>query len=670
MFRILTRLAVEHDWRLIVVAGLVCYLASLAAISLLHRALATNGRTRAMWIITAGATTGCGIWSSHFIAMLAYDPGISTSYDIVLTVLSLLAAVVITGSGLSVAVYFSSRLGAALGGGIVGAGVACMHYLGMEALQVPGQVTWSLDLVASSVLLGILFGMGALTIAVRHGDSRSLVGAALLLTLAIVSLHFTAMGALAIVPDPTRAIAKLSISPSWLSLAIATGAMAILGMGFTGAFANRGLDQHSSRLAGALDNLSVGLLIFDEDERLLVCNKPYMRMYQIPPEVVKPGYGTLAGLIQYRTANGTFREDPEQYLINLRASLVQGSSWHREPKLPDGRTLSVTTHPMGAGGWVAVHENITERRQSEDEHASLAERDKRRVWVEEAISSFRARVESMLHTVMECSAAMNSTATTLLASSAKTSNNAKAALDPSNDASAGTIIAVAATNELTVSIAEINRQLSHTAGTVRVAVANADKTDAEINMLADAVQKIGAVVNLIQHIAGQTNLLALNATIEAARAGAAGRGFAVVAAEVKSLSVQTAKATDDIARQIAAVQGSATNVIGAIRSITKQMQEIDIYSSEVAASVAKQDSATHEISDCVVRASEGAKAAASVLSEVASDAIATSDSARTVLRALDAQEAAAVKLQDEINSFLEKVSEKANELHTKPALLS
>src|SRR4051794_1503090 len=113
MFPILAHVGAEHDWRPIAVASLVCFLASLAAISLLYRALATNGRTRAIWIITAGATTGCGIWSTHFIAMLAYDPGVGTTYDLVLMVISLLAAVVITGSGLSVAVYFSSRLGAA-----------------------------------------------------------------------------------------------------------------------------------------------------------------------------------------------------------------------------------------------------------------------------------------------------------------------------------------------------------------------------------------------------------------------------------------------------------------------------------------------------------------------------------------------------------------------------
>jgi len=79
MYRILSCLTVEHDWRLVVLAALICFLASLAAVSLFHRALSTRGRTRATWVLTAGVVTGCGIWATHFIAMLAYEPGVATA---------------------------------------------------------------------------------------------------------------------------------------------------------------------------------------------------------------------------------------------------------------------------------------------------------------------------------------------------------------------------------------------------------------------------------------------------------------------------------------------------------------------------------------------------------------------------------------------------------------
>ena len=142
MFRVFNCLASEHDWRLVIVAGIVCFLASLTAISLFNRARATTGRARAAWIVSAGAATGCGIWATHFIAMLAYDPGVSIAYNIGLTALSLVAAALVTAGGLAVAVYLPERWSAPLGGAVVGGGIAGMHYTGMWAVELPGRVTW------------------------------------------------------------------------------------------------------------------------------------------------------------------------------------------------------------------------------------------------------------------------------------------------------------------------------------------------------------------------------------------------------------------------------------------------------------------------------------------------------------------------------------------------
>src|SRR5919202_653447 len=156
MFRVLTCLTTEHDLRLVVVAGLVCFLASLTAINLFNRARATAGRARATWIVAAGAATGSGIWATHFIAMLAYDPGVSIAYNIGLTALSLAAAATVTAVGLAVAVYNRANWGAAIGGAIVGGGIAAMHYTGMWAVELPGRVTWWAGLVVVSVALGML----------------------------------------------------------------------------------------------------------------------------------------------------------------------------------------------------------------------------------------------------------------------------------------------------------------------------------------------------------------------------------------------------------------------------------------------------------------------------------------------------------------------------------
>src|SRR5947208_7642777 len=191
MYRILSCLVVEHDWRLVLLAGTICFLASLTAISLFYRARAARGRSRAVWILTAGVATGSGIWATHFIAMLAYEPGVATAYHLGLTIASLVAAVAVTSIGLGIAATVSNGWSAPVGGGIVGGGIACMHYLGMFALQLPGRVTWSLDLVVVSVVFGILFGTASLMVSIRRDDIRTTIGAALLLTFAIVSHHFT-----------------------------------------------------------------------------------------------------------------------------------------------------------------------------------------------------------------------------------------------------------------------------------------------------------------------------------------------------------------------------------------------------------------------------------------------------------------------------------------------
>jgi len=191
---------------------------------------------------------------------------------------------------------------------------------------------------------------------------------------------------------------------------------------------------------------------------------------------------------------------------------------------------------------------------------------------------------------------------------------------------------------------------------VGLATSEARATDGEIAGLADGAQKIGDVVKLIRNIAGQTNLLALNATIEAARAGEAGKGFAVVASEVKSLAVQTAKATEDIANHILAVQNSTSAAVDAIRQIAARMHEINANTSAVAASVEQQNSATSEISRNVASAAQGTGQVVGMLGDVAGAATQTRGSAEVVRDASEAVEHAVADLRLEVEDFLAKVA--------------
>ncbi|HTM75983.1 MAG TPA: PAS-domain containing protein [Pseudolabrys sp.] len=444
-------------------------------------------------------------------------------------------------------------------------------------------------------------------------------------------------------------------TPAALTPLVLSAIIAFLAMALTLAVLSRMLRTDNQRMRVAINNMAQGLCMFDGNERLVVCNQRYMDMYKVSGDVVKPGI-SLKNLLEYRIRNGSFAHDPVEYRRDLVGAMSAGKTTSTEVKSADGRSITVINRPMADGGWVATHEDITERRDAERERVSMQEQQQRRAVIEQAIAAFRQRVEDHLKTVAEGARTMHSTATTLFGNSAQTSQSADGAVSASNEASSNVETAAVAADELSGSINEIGRQLARTTEIVRAAVTEAHGTNGQIKALADAAQKIGDVIKLIRAIAGQTNLLALNATIEAARAGEAGKGFAVVASEVKSLAVQTAKATEDISKLIMAVQAATTSAVSAIGRISGRMQEIDSCATAVSAAVEEQSAATGEISQNVASASDGAKVVVQVLGDVSGAAAETRESAENVLSASQTVEAAAAELRREVEGFLARVA--------------
>ena len=241
----------------------------------------------------------------------------------------------------------------------------------MNGLEMPGYIVWSAGLVVAAVALGAAFGAAALALAARGSDTADFFGGSLLLAVAIVAVHFTAMGAANIVHDPTyRLLGATSLSPEWLAVAIAAVTGSVLVMCFAGAVADRRtrrkINEQNDRLDSALNNMNQGLCMFDADNNLVVWNQRYVDMYGIDPKRIWLGC-TIRDLLDARIAAGTFPLDPARYDAELRAALKQGRSFTLNIELADGRIIAVVNQPSPDGGWVATHEDITERKRAERE---------------------------------------------------------------------------------------------------------------------------------------------------------------------------------------------------------------------------------------------------------------------------------------------------------------
>jgi len=232
--------------------------------------------------------------------------------------------------------------------------------------------------------------------------------------------------------------------------------------------------------------------------------------------------------------------------------------------------------------------------------------------------------------------------------------NAKAArvATAAEEASVNVQTVAAATEELSSSVGEIGRQVGESTRIAADAVGEATRTNDTVHGLSQAADKIGDVVKLIHDIASQTNLLALNATIEAARAGEAGKGFAVVASEVKSLANQTAKATEEITAQVAAMQGATGDVVQAIEGIGATIGRINDITTTIAAAVEEQGAATQEIARNVNEVSQGTGQVSSNIVGVNQAVVETGTSAGEVRASAEQLDREAVALRDNVDRFL------------------
>lgn len=257
-----------------------------------------------------------------------------------------------------------------------------------------------------------------------------------------------------------------------------------------------------------------------------------------------------------------------------------------------------------------------EREAAEREAENKATGDARRAELHRFADGFEAAVGGIVSNVSSSAGQLESAAATLTRTVDTTKELSGRVAGASEEASSNVQSVASATEELSASVDEIGRQVQESSRIAAAAVTQAELTDARIAKLSRAAQQIGDVVKLITAIAEQTNLLALNATIEAARAGDAGRGFAVVAQEVKALAAQTANATQEISRRIAAIQQTTGRSVEAIGSISESVLALDASHARIASAVQQQAVATREIAGNVNSATSGVGRLAASVSEI------------------------------------------------------
>lgn len=305
MFSVIACIRDNHDWRLVVCAAIVCAIGSLAATMLMSRALEYSNAQRRSWTATAATTCGIAIWSTHFIAILAYDGSFPVSYGLSLTILSVVFAIAGAWVAISIGCFAKIRYAPAIAGTIMAGGIALMHFTGMFAIEAAAQMTFRLTPIAVAFVIAAVLCTLAFIALRRASVRRRAPVAALLLVAAICVLHFTAMSSMMLTPDPSRQTVALAIDRGILAAIVIATSTALILLALAAVF----LDRHLTDLRGLVNASLEGLLIV-RDDRIIDANERFIAIsgWLLPQLVGKSPAGFLPTEELVSSEGGAARE--------------------------------------------------------------------------------------------------------------------------------------------------------------------------------------------------------------------------------------------------------------------------------------------------------------------------------------------------------------------------